>query len=280
MNDSVEQCDSLASIETISFGVFSDLHYAPGKVYSDRLCKDSLVKLKRCIEWFNQEGVPFIVNLGDIVDSAENKNSELAYLEDIREELSKFKGDTHFVLGNHDVYMLTKEEFFQNCGAKQHKGYYSFDQGRYHFIILDGNYRQDGIEYMNGNFNWTDTYIHDSQKEWLINDIEKVQGKKVIIFIHENIDHRLLDHALDPHIIINAHEVRSILEKSGKVIAVFQGHYHYGYYQKINGIHYITETAVVIGKGPEDINCDVVSIDGNNSISIKGFNKKTKILPW
>ena len=37
----------------------------------------------------------------------------------------------------------------------------------------------------------------------------------------------------------NAAEVRSVLEKSGVVIAVFSGHYHEPGYQLVNGIHYV-----------------------------------------
>jgi alkaline phosphatase len=37
--------------------------------------------------------------------------------------------------------------------------------------------------------------------------------------------------------------VRGILEASGKVLAVFSGHYHDGGYQEINGIKYIVVQA-------------------------------------
>ena len=44
----------------------------------------------------------------------------------------------------------------------------------------------------------------------------------------------------DPaHTVKNAAEVRSVLEKSGQVLAVFAGHYHDGGYQQVNGIDYV-----------------------------------------
>ena len=43
--------------------------------------------------------------------------------------------------------------------------------------------------------------------------------------------------------------VRSVLEKSGKVIGVLQGHFHWGNYGEIRGIHYCTIQAIVEGSG-------------------------------
>jgi len=41
------------------------------------------------------------------------------------------------------------------------------------------------------------------------------------------------------HVVKNAGEVRSALEKSGVVVAVFSGHYHDGGFQTVNGIAYV-----------------------------------------
>jgi len=47
----------------------------------------------------------------------------------------------------------------------------------------------------------------------------------------------------------SAPEVRQILEDSGNVSAVFQGHSHQNDYRDINGIHYCTMRAVIEGSG-------------------------------
>jgi hypothetical protein len=50
-----------------------------------------------------------------------------------------------------------------------------------------------------------------------------------------------VDKDFDPkHTVRNAAEVRTLLEKSGNVLAVFAGHYHDGGYQQVGGIHYVT----------------------------------------
>lgn len=277
MIDTVYGNKASKDMKAFSFGVFTDMHYAPDRVYGDRFCKDSLKKLKACIEWFNQVSLSFIVCLGDAVDKTVDKDSQLSCLHEVEEVLSGFKRDTHFVLGNHDVEMLTKEEFLKNCGTRHQKRYYSFEAGKYHFIILDGNYREDGAEYASGNFKWTDACISSPQKEWLLKDMEEAEGKKVIVFIHQNIDHRFINNAVDPHIVSNAGEIRSILEKSGKAVAVFQGHYHSGYYQKINGIHYITEAAMVVGEGTIGRGCHIVTISHDNQMLIEDSNGNKRL---
>ena len=49
----------------------------------------------------------------DIVDAAETAELELGYLSTINEKLSAVADERHYVLGNHCVYSLTKEEFEQ-----------------------------------------------------------------------------------------------------------------------------------------------------------------------
>ena len=55
---------------------------------------------------------------------------------------------------------------------------------------------------------------------------------KSIVFVHQCLD------VIPPFGVKNGPEVRKILEDSGKVLAVLQGHYHWGNYQEIGGLHY------------------------------------------
>jgi hypothetical protein len=64
------------------------------------------------------------------------------------------------------------------------------------------------------------------------------------IFIHHNLNPDAEQH----HLVKNAAEVREILEKSGKVKAVWQGHYHTGHDSIINGISYHTLGAMCEGE--------------------------------
>jgi hypothetical protein len=68
------------------------------------------------------------------------------------------------------------------------------------------------------------------------------------------------------HYINNCVSVRKALEDSGKVAAVFQGHYHPGSYNLINGIHYCTINAMVEGPFPENNAYAIVEVLGDKMI--------------
>ena len=81
------------------------------------------------------------------------------------------------------------------------------------------------------------------------------------------------------HFINNASEVRQILERSKKVLAVFNGHQHTGRYNIINDIHYYTLKAVVEGQGTENNAYAIVEISADNNIVINGYRRvKTEVL--
>ena len=62
-----------------------------------------------------------------------------------RDLWNSFAGGKHHVIGNHDMDRYTYEEYTQ--GMDMSGRYYSFDQGDFHFIVLDGNNLFDGKEY-------------------------------------------------------------------------------------------------------------------------------------
>ena len=249
-----------------SFGVIADLHYADKDMAINRYYRESDEKLRECIVTFNSLKPVFIIELGDFVDKAE-KEIEFEYLRTINGIFNEFDGERHYVLGNHDVSTFSKTEFLSAVRAD--KNYYSFDLNDYHFIVLDANYNKDGSDYNTGNFDWTETYIPASQQEWLKQNLEQAQGKKTIIFVHQN-----LHDETDPHGVKNAPEVRHILEEAGNVITVFQGHDHKGGYARINGIHYITFRAAVEGSDLENNAYAMVNINADGGIVVKGYGKQ------
>lgn len=260
----VTGCNMLGS-DKITVGMLADVHYADRERVNQRYYRESIAKVEQCIEDFNSVEPDFIVQLGDFVDKGESVEEELDYLERIEREYAKFKGERHYVLGNHDVATFSKEQFISNCGAR--KNYYSFDKGNFHFTILDACYNEDESDYNAGNFDWTETYIPIAQQRWLEADLGTTK-KKTVAFIHQRLDD---EHGA--HGVKNSPEVRKILERSGKVLAVFQGHDHSGAYNNINNIHYYTLPALVRGTGLENNAYAVVQIWLDGSVKIKGFGK-------
>ena len=58
----------------------------------------------------------------------------------------------------------------------------------------------------------------------------------------------LLEGERDPHVVVNHRQVRAVLEKSGKVSLVLQGHCHSGALTVQRGISYVTLKALVEGE--------------------------------
>ncbi len=259
--------------EPITFGLVTDVHYADIRPAGTRHYRDSLAKLRQAIETFNRRQLPLAIELGDFVDAGPSKEDDLQYLAAAEKIYAEFQGDRHYVLGNHCVTRLSKAEFLAQCKSDQAEPHYSFDRGGYHFVVLDANFKEDGSPYLAGNFDWIDTWIPKPQQEWLAEDLGRAADKKVFVFIHQN-----LDKEHDPHGVKNAPEVRQILENSGNVAAVFQGHMHTGDHQKIGGIHYVTLRAMVEKPTLQNNAYAIVSVDGHGRITLEGLGKQRPLV--
>lgn len=134
LNDSAE----------ISFGIVTDVHYADKDMRINRSYREALAKLHECVETFNRSRLAFAVMLGDFIDKAPDRASELEYLRAIRQAFARYAGDKHFVIGNHDLARLSKPEYPANCGTVSQHSYSSFNAGGYHFVILDAGFTKSG----------------------------------------------------------------------------------------------------------------------------------------
>jgi hypothetical protein len=84
--------------------------------------------------------------------------------------------------------------------------------------------------------------------------------------------HQRLDAAGDAYV-KNSAEVRAVLEASGKVLAVFQGHEHPGGHRLVNGIHYYTLKALVEGSGAENNSYAVLEVHPDFNLTITGYRR-------
>ncbi len=255
----------------VRFGIATDCHYADADTVGTRYYRHSLDKLGECVEAMNEQEVDFLVELGDFKDqdSPPIEQKTLSYLRSVESVFCKFGGPTYHVLGNHDLDSLSKAQFLtniENTGIGSGRSFYSFDFNGVHFVILDANYKSDGADYDHGNFDWTDANIPPAELQWLRRDLAATSGV-VIVLIHQ-----LLDGA-GSHYVKNATDVRQVLEQSGKVLAVFQGHRHDGGYSLIEGIHYYTLKAVVEGPGPENNSYAIVEVRPDMNITVTGYRK-------
>lgn len=256
--------------QQVTFGIVTDIHFAEIPRSGTRMYAQSLDKLKECVDTMNIYNVGFVVELGDFKDMSQppDEQKTLGFLEKVEAVFSGFNGPRYHVLGNHDEDCISKEQFFsiaKNSGTDSTKSYYSFNSGGFHFVVLDANYDSTGKDFDHGHYNWGDPNIPEKELKWLEEDLKESKNP-VIIFIHQ-----LLDGAVH-YQVRNASQVRDILEKSGKVKCVFQGHFHDGNYSEINGIHYYTLVSLVSGRKPKGNSYAIVTATAD-TIKIQGFRK-------
>ncbi|MBN1806579.1 MAG: metallophosphoesterase [Sedimentisphaerales bacterium] len=253
------------------FGIVTDCHYADADAQGMRFYRKSVDKLSECVSLMNDERVEFLIELGDFKDQDKPpvEKKTLDYLQTIEKVLGRFDGPTYHVLGNHDLDSISKRQFLKrikNTKTDSSLSYYSFDSSGLHCIVLDANYRTDGADYDHGNFDWTDANIPSKELAWLRQDLASTQ-RPVVVFIHQ-----LLDGTGSVYV-KNAEQVRQVLETSGKVLAVFQGHHHSGSYNNIASIHYYTLKALVEGDGAENNSYAIVEVRPDGGIIITGYRK-------
>lgn len=247
-------------------GLITDLHYADKPAAGERQYRESMAKLAEAGERFKREGIAEAVCLGDLIDSGPDLAVERGYLAAINRQFSDLVPHRHYVLGNHCVEALTKAEYLEEVG--QAKSYHSFDRNGVHFVALDGCFRADGTPYGRKNAAWNDAFLPPEQLAWLRNDLSGT-AFKTVIFIHQRVD---FDG--NPHNITNAPAVRDVLEQSGKVVAVFQGHHHLNDVRTIKGITYCTLEAMVDGAGPESNAYAILEVSAAGAVRVQGFRKQ------
>lgn len=260
-------CNRLTS-QNLTFGMFTDVHYAAIPDNGSRKYSQSLNKLRQCIDTMNRKKVSFVIELGDFKDMPVPPDSKAAlrFLEEIETMFSRFRRDRYHVLGNHDEDCISKQQFntiAKNSHISKGKTWYAFQKGGYKFIVLDACFDSTGRAYDSGNFHWSDANIPVNEMDWLKNELK---GNKlpVVVFVHQ------LLYGTDNVSVRNAGTVRAILEQSNRVKCVFQGHDHKGGYEHINGIHYYTLKGLIEGDFPESNSFAIVTLSGDK-IEIKGF---------
>lgn len=276
---SIDSPAGAAERPAVRFGLFTDPHFGPVPT-GTRVCPDSEAKIAACVDELGRRGAAFAVCLGDLIDGAgPTADDDLAAAVRAARAYARFPGPRYLALGNHDIITLRKDQFMAACGAENAAPVCAFDCGGIHFVILDGNGRADGRDCgPDEPFHWSEVYLSASQLDWLDADLARARGRPVIVFCHENLDGRLWQGALDPHVARNAHAARARLEAHGSVLAVFQGHCHAGMASVVNGIPYIGLRAMAEGPWPDSTAWATVSVEAGGRIIVAGAGSQPSLL--
>ena len=251
----------------VRFGLITDLHYADKSIARGRRYRRSLAKLREAAGAFDAAGVDVVVCLGDAIDSGESVERELGYLSAVDGVLGAVGSERYYVPGNHDVERLTKREFFEHAGGSTPP--YSFEAGGIHFVVLDACFRADGEPHGRHNAQWHEAHGPEWELAGLREDLTGAAGPAVI-FAHQRLD--LPDE--DRYAVDNASAARGVIEASGKVRAVFQGHSHRNDLRRIGGVPYCTLAAVIRSGGPWSNAYAIVSVSPGGGVRVSGFGRQ------
>lgn len=269
--------DLAAEKPLVRFGLVTDVHYGdippcdlrkswpPADFVNYR---DGLAKMRRVTAIMNADRPDFLIELGDFKDDSKDLAKTVECLDRIEKAFAAFEGPRYHALGNHDTDVLAKDEFLAhvaNSGFEKALPYYAFGLNGVTFIVLDANYDSDLKPYCRNN-KWWDANIPPEELRWLEAELAKAKGH-VVVFCHQRLD----PDAWEKHEVRNASIVRGILERSGKVCAVFTGHEHIGGICTLNGIVYYSLRSCGIRPEAEAAACAVATLDASGCITVKGY---------
>lgn len=218
------------------FAFVTDVHFGPAASHEGKLRKlshfaDSL----SCefVERMNEVERPdVVVNLGDVIEDESPESDEKHYRR-FAEILAGLRGEVLHVAGNHDLVNISDDRLAEIWG---HTGplHYSRDFDGVRVVVLRTHHRRA-----------TDVRLPDEQIEWLRAELEQSK-QPTLVFVHHPLSEMRLDgnrwFEKQPHIcrVAERRRVREVLEASGKVIGVFNGHVHWNHLDVIRGIPYVT----------------------------------------
>lgn len=218
------------------FALITDVHFGPPAKFAGQLRKLSHTApaLTRTFVTAMNDGFrpELVVNLGDVIED-EGLEQDRAHYREFLEVLSNLRAPILHVAGNHDTINLadqTVSELWNREGSL----FYSEDVGPLHFAILRTVETQD-----------VRVDLPAEQLDWLEADLGRTTRPVIVLMHHPASDMRLEgNHWFEraPHIcrVANRKEIRSVLERRGNVVAVFNGHVHWNHLDVIRGIPYIT----------------------------------------
>ena len=235
----------------MKIGIFADSHYSSYELTCKfRRNNQSLKKIKEAYDYFVSQNCEMVICLGDLIDYERSSAEVLENLKEIAKLVASYSVKTVAIMGNHDAFTISVDDFYsilKGCEPED-----IMVDGK-NLLFLDNCHHKDGTHYTTKGGDYRDTYYPFADE--LKNKLDTLSGD-TYIFMHQPIDplpwtdykeheERLKVCECGPEFwdecsVVNAQEISDIVEKSGKVKAVYQGHFHFGKREEHNGVKYIT----------------------------------------
>jgi len=220
----------------VRFALITDVHLGPLAYFEGKLRKlshEAAALTRDFVERMNAVERPdLVINLGDVIED-ESHDVDIARYREFVDILRGLDAPVLHVAGNHDQINLSDDELGKLWG---HEGplHYSRDIAGVHFSVLNTLETKD-----------VSVRLPKAQIEWLERDLAAATAPVVVLTHHPVSDQDLTGNRWfekAPHIcrVAERRELRKVLESSGKVVAVFNGHVHWNHFDLIAGIPYFT----------------------------------------
>lgn len=220
----------------MKLGIFTDCHYSSAELTCGRRrCNQSLRKIEEAMNHFTDEACDLVLCLGDLLDKEKTLEEEAENLKAVSRLLDRYSTPMMCIMGNHDGFSFSRDEFYEILGENRRPKNLEADGKT--LLFLDACYYTDGTAYCHERPEWKNSF-YPHLKE--LKELLQKATDEVYVFLHQNLEPQ----AEINHRVKNGDDVIAILEESGKVKKVFQGHYHHGSNAEHNGIEYVTFPAL------------------------------------
>jgi hypothetical protein len=220
--------------------------------------------------WVSHDHPDLIINLGDVLEDVSPEIDRANYGRFL-DLLAAAGVPTLHVAGNHDQAHLDPDELFglwqmpESCVRHPGSTAYAVSHGGLRFIARSTRWAPPA-----------GVFLGAGELGFLRRELSRAR-EPVIVLTHQGLSDAVLEgnhwfeSAPETCLIHERAEIRSEIERSGKVIAAFNGHAHWNHLEVVRGIPYLTLQSLtenVTRDGPEPTPAAayaVVDVDGDGA---------------
>lgn len=215
-----------------SFAIIADPQLS-AEDSKNQVASDAMQTLRQACDEINnlKPRVDFTIFLGDLVNVFEPKS-----VQNFQKSVSTLQSKIYLVHGNHDTkypyqgFIDLHKEY-----NSYDKAYYSFDWGKWHFVVLSCNFK-----------------LKEDELLWLENDLAAARNKPTIVFEHLHLIPLGLSQLEFYGFEINTRKrLLDLMTRYGNVKYYFNGHVHNGIQASLKmsknyrGINFITVPTII-----------------------------------
>jgi Icc-related predicted phosphoesterase len=237
----------IPTTQVMRVGLITDTHVHASRINKEDKSPEGKrvlkIKHRKPLEQFNGQMDEFdpevIVMLGDVIEGTNEKDYVGMWgLKLVKDKISREGVPIIWLVGNHDLRSVTKDQFKETLGIDYLNK--SFDFGDYRFIVVDASYNAEGFSHSPTDNKFIPGNLPKENLEWLESELQT--DKHVFIFMHQGpFDRKLPGEKGGKRSIANATELRALLEKY-HVSAIFNGHIEVRHHEEVGGVEYFSLT--------------------------------------